>query len=97
VLEVVALTVALAKDFALETRIRRLIVEHQAAGSEPRTLVMSKNTWHELMEELKGRTFDSGYYWVPTNTMDSDPVPFFHGVPILIKEYVAYGEVLVGV
>lgn len=97
-IEVVALTIALAHDYAIETRIRRLLEAHQAAGDEPRTLVMSTETWHELIEELEGTRIDKGYFWAPgSGGRVLDSVSFFKGIPILIKDFVAYGEILVGV
>jgi len=87
------LVIGLAHDYSVETRIRRLIESHTVDGLTPRTLVMSTETWHALVEELNGRKFGNGYYWSPA----SSDITFFRGLPILIKDYVAEGDILVGV
>lgn len=88
------LVIGLAHDYSLETRVRRLIESYRESGAEPRTLVMNVETWHSLVEELHGRTYGDGYFFVPQG---EGAVTFFRGVPILIKDFVAYSEVLVGV
>lgn len=88
--------IELAYDHSLETRIRRLIEVHREGGDEPRTLVMNTGTWHALVDELEGRTYNHSYYWYPTAKGD-DKISFFLGVPILLKDFVADMEVLVGV
>ena len=88
------LVIGLANDYSLETRIRRLIEAHQADGDEPRTLVMNVATWKLLVAELHGRSYTDAYFWAP---VQENSVTFFRGIPILIKDFVADSEVIVGV
>lgn len=87
--------IEMAHDYSLETRIRCQLETHLAAGDEPRTLVMNSETWHLLLDELEGVAYGTSYYWAPIT--GDNPVPFFKGIPILIKDFVADMEVLVGV
>lgn len=94
-LEGITLVIELAHDHSLETRIRCAIEAHQEAGEEPRTLVMNADTWHQLMSEVEGFKYGVDYYWAPK--VGESEITFFHGIPILIKDFVADMEVLVGV
>lgn len=85
--------IGLAHDYSIETRLRRLIESHTAAGTEPRTIVMNTETWHALCDELQGRSYTNGYWFAPK----SGPISFFCGVPVLIKDFVANEEILIGV
>ena len=87
------LVIDLAHDYSLETRIRRLLEEHLETGDTPRTLVMSSETWQTLVSELSGRSYSQGYFWTP----QGNSMSFFRGLPILIKDFIAEGEVIVGV
>lgn len=94
------LTVDMAHDFALETRIRRLIDAHFAGGDKPRTLVMNVETWHRLLWELDGKGYIDGYFWTPQPKgaiADPSQVTTFLGLPILIKDFMPDLEVIVGV
>lgn len=95
------LTVDMAHDYALETRIRRLIEAHWASHEKPRTLVMNTETWHRLLWELDGKGFDSGYFWTPQPEGDiANPkkhISSYLGLPILIKDFLPDLEVIVGV
>lgn len=96
-LDAIGLVIGLAYDHSLETRIRVLIAEHRSAGDEPRTLVMNTATWHLLRDEIAtvSNWNTQSYFWVPNQ--DEGMVTFFHGVPILIKDFIADMEVIVGV
>ena len=103
-LEAIALVIALAHDHSIETRIRCLVAAHQADGDQPRTLVMNAMTWVSLAEELEGCSFTQDYFWIPGKKSgkarplaDPNAVTFYLGMPILIKEFVADMEILVGV
>lgn len=99
-LAAIALVIAMARDFSIETRIRRLLHEHEAAGDRPRTLVMNVKTWHQLVSELEDRTYSGSYFWSPNTGVPMAPaesVTSFYGLPILIKEYIADELILVGV
>ena len=91
----------MAHDFALETRIRRLLDAHLANGDVPRTLVMSRTTWKRLVWELDGRGYKNGYFWSPQPEgaiMDPENhVTTFKGLPILIKDFLPESEVIIGV
>lgn len=95
------LTVDMAHDYALETRIRRLIEAHWASRETPRTLVMNVETWHRLMWELDGRGFRSGVFWTPqpegTAADPSHHITTYLGLPILVKDFMPDLEVIVGV
>lgn len=95
------LTVDLAHDYALETRIRRLIADHRQAGERPRTLVMNTETWYRLLWELDGKGYSKGYFWTPQpEGAVPDPVNHissFTGLPILIKDFLPDLEVIIGV
>jgi hypothetical protein len=94
------LTIDLAHDYALETRIRRLLSDHQQAGDQPRTLVMNTETWHRLLWELDGKGYSKGYFWTPQpegSIADPKQVTSFYRLPILIKDFLPDLEVIVGV
>lgn len=95
-LDAIPLVIEMAHDYSLETRIRCAIETHREAGEEPRTLVMNTNTWLQLVGEIEGTKFDTDYYWTPAAGAGSK-VTFFKGIPILLKDFVADMEVLVGV
>lgn len=95
-LEAIPLVIGMAHDYSLETRIRCAIQAHTEAGETPRTLVMNKGTWLQLVSEFEGTTFDTDYYWLPAAGSGSS-ISFFLGIPILLKDFVADMEVLVGV
>lgn len=90
----VDLVIGLAHDYSIETRVRRLIEAHEADGAMPRTLVMNIVTWRRLCFELEGRSIAGAYWWAPAQ---DGALTFFRGIPILIKDFVADQEVLVGV
>lgn len=90
----VDLVIGLAHDYSIETRVRRLIEAHESDGDTPRTLVMNVVTWRQLVFELEGRQFTDAYFWAPVK---EGALTFFRGIPILIKDFVADQEVLVGV
>jgi hypothetical protein len=92
VLEAIGLVIDLARDHSIETRVRVLVDAHVAAGSPPRMLVMNAGTWDQLRWEI-GDPAIASYLWIPAK----EGVPFFLGVPILVKDYVADMEVIVGV
>lgn len=98
---VVGLVIEMAHDYSIETRIRCLLESHQAAGEQPRTLVMNAITWKQLMWELNGRGYRDGYFWTPQpegSVLDPDyGITAFLGIPILIKEFLPDQEVIVGV
>jgi len=85
--------IGMAHDYSIETRLRRLIESHELAGSVPRTIVMNAMTWRALLDELEGRLVYNGYWYRPKGT----DLSFFLGVPILIKDFVANEEILIGV
>jgi hypothetical protein len=95
------LVIDMAHDYALETRIRSLINEHQKHGADPRTLVMNVKTWKQLVWEIGGRGYKDGYFWTPQPEATLlDPnygVTTYLGIPILIKDFVADLDVIVGV
>lgn len=97
----IELTCDMAADYALETRVRRLIEAHFASGTPPRTLVMNIETWHRLHWELDGKGFSNGYFWTPQPEGSiADPrnhISSFLGLPILIKDFLPDLEVIVGV
>lgn len=94
------LVLDMAADYALETRIRRLIDDHLEAGATPRTLVMNVETWYRLVYELEGRGYRSGYFWTPQpegTVLNPEHVTTFMGLPILIKDFLPDLEVIIGV
>lgn len=95
-LDAIPLVIGMAHDYSLETRIRCAIETHLEAGVEPRTLVMNPETWHRLLLEFEGVKIGTDYYWAPAAGAGSN-VTFFLGIPILIKDFVADMEVIVGV
>jgi hypothetical protein len=101
-LAAIGLVISMAHDHSLETRIRCLIASHRAADEVPKTLVMNRSTWHDLVDELDGVTYDTGYFWTPSfknvNENESmDTISFYQGIPILIKDFVADSDVIVGI
>lgn len=100
-LAAIEIVIELAHDYSLETRIRRLITDHQAGGDQARTLVMNIATWRMLVDEMSGEWFSKGHFWTPqAEGSTPDPENFissFRGLPILIKDFVADQEVIVGV
>jgi len=99
-LAAIGLVISMAHDHSLETRIRCLIEAHRAADEVPKTLVMNRSTWHDLVDELQGTTYDNGYFWTPSYKNVGDPmdtVSFFQAIPILIKDFVADQDVIVGI
>lgn len=97
----IELTIDMAIDYALETRIRRLLLDHIQAGEVPRTLVMNTETWYRLLWELDGRGYSKGYFWTPQpegSTPDpKNHISSFRGLPILIKDFLPDLEVIIGV
>lgn len=98
-LVVIGLVIEMAHDYSIETRVRCLLESHMVEGTQPRTLVMNETTWRQLLWELKGRSYRDGYFWTPQQGGGPDPgmVTAFLGVPILIKDFMADQEVIVGV
>lgn len=91
----------MAIDYSVETRVRKLISDHEQAGATPRTLVMSYDTWQQLVWELDGRGYANGLYWTPQQEGALlDPkgcTHTYYGVPILIKDFVPFQEIIIGV
>lgn len=59
---------------------------------------MNAKTWHHLVGELAGRTYSDAYFWTPRYDGPSvEAVTSFYGVPILIKNFIADDDILVGV
>ena len=57
---------------------------------------MHRDTWAQLVEELADRQL-GGYYWTPAPQFSSSITTTFLGLPILIKNFLPYPEVIVGV
>lgn len=93
------LTVEMAHDYALETRIRCLVDQYAAAGDQIRTLVMNADTWKRLVWEAG--SYRNGLFWTPApqgSLPDPDSyVTTYLGIPILVKEFMPDMEVVVGV
>ena len=98
---IIELTVGMAADHAIETRIRRLSDAHLVDGITPRTLVMNADTWKRLVWEVSGTGFRDGYFWTPQpEGTVADPknwISSFLGLPILIKDFMPDLEVIIGV
>lgn len=92
-LKAILLVIDMAHTYTLETRIRCQIETHRLAGVEPQTLVMNFGTMNQLLSELDGHKYAMNYFWIPAQ----GDVMRFHGLPILVKDYVADMEVLIGV
>lgn len=98
-LDSIDLVIGMARDYSLETRIRVLVDAHRVIGEEPRTLVMNAATWHLLRAEIAAISNwnTQSYFWVGNNPKSPEEVTFFKGIPILLKDFVADMEVIVGV
>lgn len=81
--------IALAHEYSLETRVRRLVDTYGAAGTPVKTLVMHTDTLWDLMGEQRDPNC--------LKVLVEDDVYEYKGLIVLLKDEVPTGEVVVGV
>jgi hypothetical protein len=93
----VVMVTQIARDYSVETRIRQAIDTHLEAGVIPRTVVVNFQTLEALVNELEGTKYDNAYFWTSVHYVGSSSAQSFLGLPILVKDFIADWEVVIGV